>query len=433
MVTSTGGEKTAASIEISEGVRSSVSSVGRERGTTVTIKNLFQSVPARRKFLKLPQTEYRKIVETFFPIALIHPEIHFLFESEGKVVYNLPAVHSASSGALHPQRVKELLPNLEFIELFYDGEGIIVGGFAGHPRHQGPKVGTRYVFVNSRPIWDGGVARSVETGASRFISQGMKIPFLISLNMPYAQIDVNVHPRKQEVRFANPYRVFTAVESAVKRSFQDSLREELLEKEDESVSRLRRGGVVSSFGVSEENEQFMKTTSDGGHRFGRPSRQAVEESLSFSKMILNDSNEAREYDSSNGQSVLDQVPSGNVSESDALDYVSARQFLGRYIVAEAKGALMIVDQHAAAERIRYEKLLCDYAADGVESQALMLPVEFSVSDAEALFVEEIRDVIAAFGYTVLVQGSKISISSVPLVIATGNHEHIFREILQDLQ
>lgn len=432
IVTEKTGDRTASSVEIVNGVRSQVGSASRERGTTVSVRNLFQKIPARQKFLKLPPTEYRKLVELFIPLALVHPEVHFVFESDGKVVYNLPRVDTALTRSLHPQRVKELFPHLVLVDVFYDGEGMIVGGFAGHPKHQSHKVDARYIYVNGRSIWDNGIARAVIAGAARFIPEGMKIPFFITLSIPHGSVDVNVHPRKMEVRFANPYRVYAAVEAAVKRVFQDSLREELMTEGDVSARRLRGTGVTTRMQPGHYSDELLRDTSDKTYRFGRPSRQNVAESLAFSKMLLEDSQQAEPNVRESG--VLLERPA--FAERLAIgisDHISAKQYLKRYLVSEINGALFIVDQHAAAERVRFEKLLHDYASKGVEMQSLMIPVVVTLSDTEALFAAEMKDVLETFGYGWSLSGSHVSITAVPSILLHAEHESLFREILGQLQ
>jgi len=115
------------------------------------------------------------------------------------------------------------------------------------------------------------------------------------------------------------------------------------------------------------------------------------------------------------------------------DHIEARQFLGRYIVAEADGALLLIDQHAAAERIRFETLLEDYETGKIESQTLMIPVECSVAETEALFIEEFKGVFSNLGYEIKVKNDRIFLNAVPLILAQGDQEALFREIVADLQ
>ncbi|MDD3661650.1 MAG: DNA mismatch repair endonuclease MutL, partial [Candidatus Dojkabacteria bacterium] len=387
ILTKTEASSTAQMMVVTGGEIAPVKMASRDTGTTIRVEDLFHAVPARKKFLKQPKTEYRKIIDVFVPLALMHPEIHWTLESDGRIVHTLPSIAGTLGGSLHPQRVFELLPGIEFVEVFYDGEGIVVGGMVGHPSHKAPRVSERYVFVNGRPVWDNGIAKAVMMGSARFIPEGMRVPFLISLNISHDQVDVNVHPRKMEVRFANPYRVYSAVESAVRKAYEDNVRESL---SSEEPHRLRRGGAgedISNEGGREhtlsdsfENRSTTQSFRESTHAISRPvNPHTVEESLSFSKLILSDASQE------GGTGVLPQESSKS-PEIDPDTVVSARQYLNRYVIAQLNDAILIIDQHAAAERIRFEKLLRDYEDRGIESQTLMLPLEIRMSSKELLFV-----------------------------------------------
>lgn len=426
-------------VAIVNGTRERVVPASRDKGTSVSVRNLFKNVPARRSFLKLPTTEYRKLVETFIPHALVYPNVHFIFETEGKIAYNLPAIPQSSCKSLHPQRLKELFPNVSLIELFYDGEGMLVGGYAGHPKHQSSKVDTRYIFVNGRPIWDNGVARSVLVGAERFIVDGMKIPFFVMMTVPHQYVDVNVHPRKSEVRFANPYRVYSAVENAVKKAFQESLRENEFAKEEAAADRLRPySSRAGGFGVSDsEGKHIYRVGADlrGADRSFRArhiSRREIDENLSFTKRVLDDVNRD-EIESEKHMSVLDRAAFSEPMKLETDEYISARQFLNRYIIAEIAENLFIIDQHAAAERIRFEKLQEDYASEGIEKQGLIIPVKIKFSDTEAFFAEEAKELLKTIGYGISVQKDTLTISTVPAILQNGDHASLFRQILGELQ
>lgn len=447
IITATDDKSGARAFIIDGGKKGKIQPASRDRGTTVSVTDLFFNVPARRKFLKTPQTEYRKIVAIFYPIVLIHPDIHFVLESNGKVVKNLPAVTDASSGTLHPQRVHELFPDMELIELFFDGNGITVGGYTAHPLHQKKNPRDRYIFVNGRPIWDSGIVKSVSIGMARFIPDGTKVPFFVSLAVPYDQVDVNVHPQKSEVRFANPYRVYSSVESAVKRAFEDTLGKVHEKHADSELSnRFRQEGVVVSGGSDEDyrGKQIPRTLREDNN-WPHPPRYDVVKSLEFSKMIL-------EEDGEPSQKVHREVVDHDAAYSnneyighdpyDSLDLqkrievdgeIHAKQFLNRYIVAQIEDALFIIDQHAAAERIRFETLLSDYQDKGIEVQSLMIPIAITLAETEALFVEETANIIKDLGFNFTVDGDTVSLLGIPAMLSSGDHEGIFRSILADLQ
>lgn len=288
--------------------------------------------------------------------------------------------------------------------------------------------------MNGRPVWDNGAARSVLVGASRFIVEGMKIPFFISLSIPHQYVDVNVHPRKIEVRFANPYRVYSAIESAVKRAFQDSLREDSTAGDDASAERLRPiSQTPRLFRASAgDRDGDYRISGESHFRAGRSSQREIDDSLSFSKRVLQDFNRDDTY-LENGSTVLEKPAFSDPMKVNVDERISARQYLNRYIVAEVQGNLYIIDQHAAAERIRFEKLKKEYDSQGIDRQGVMIPVCLSLSDTEALFVKEVLFHLESLGYECSVEKNKVTISSVPALLQNADHEKLFMQILSELQ
>jgi DNA mismatch repair protein MutL len=429
------GASKAYEIKVNGGKRHDPEVTSRNRGTTVTIKDLFYNVPARSKFLKTDKTEYRKVLNVFIPIALANPQIHFVLGSDGREVYNLPRVNDVTPGTIHPQRLSEVFKDTEFVELFYDGESITVGGVVAHPKHHKTRTKKRYIFVNGRPVWDNGVAKAVSVGANRFVPHNEKLPFAISINIKPEYVDVNVHPQKSEVRFANPYRVFSAVEKSVKAAFENDLGKDASDLEFE---RFRKEGVRS--GVT-----HSKAKDISNHKVYNS-----DQSLKFSKMILEDSAGAK-YKSKDDKDLSDSQEKLRLREdsnSDALETTADNspnasnqdlltghitQYLNRYIVVGHGKELWIIDQHAAAERIRFEKLIDTYEDKKVESQSLLAPETLNLNEAEAAFVEENKKVLNDLGYEIEIDNSSIKLKSIPALMRGGDHKEIILEIFEELK
>ncbi|MEA3357030.1 MAG: DNA mismatch repair endonuclease MutL, partial [Patescibacteria group bacterium] len=401
---------TAYSISCLGGKLSKISAISRDIGTTVRVKDLFYNIPARRKFLKTPKTEYRHILEVFTPVVLINPDVHFILESAGKSVYNLPAVQDASPKSVHPQRVSDVLKKLDFVNLFYEGNAITIGGMVGHPKHHVSRSTSQYIFVNGRPVWDSGIAKSVSLGASRFIPDGHKVPVVIAIGVPFEQVDVNVHPRKVEVRFANPYRIYSAVEQAVKEAYKKLGK---VSEDDVDFDRFRKSG-----------ESGMFKSSDVGI-IGAGRKYSVKESIDFSKKLIQDSVPIVQKGAFNTD--------GFSQDSTGGSELRARQFLNRYIVVAVNHNLWIIDQHAAAERVRFEKLLKEYDGKGIESQSLLIPIIVDLQKADIAFISENLGVFKYLGYRLGVGKSKVEITEVPAILSDADHQKLFVEIVGHLR
>jgi DNA mismatch repair protein MutL len=392
------GESVGYVIYVEGGHKKQPTKTSRDIGTTVSVENIFYNIPARHKFLKTERTEYRKVLDIFQPITLANPNIHFVLEHNGKEIYNLPSIKDSDRGSVHPQRVSQLIKDTQFLPVFYDGEGITVGGYVAHPKHFSKKVSDQYIFVNGRNIWDNGIAKSVTLGASRFIPDGNRLPFVICINIQPKLVDVNVHPRKLEVRFANPYRVFSAVEDAVRSAFSNLSKSEAV-SEREDVFRLPQ----------EDDHQATTKNMENRVDLFRSGRELdVDESLEFSRMILQDSG-GKPYGDSN---------------------LVVQQFLNRYLVTEKDGDLWIVDQHAAAERIRFEKLLSEYEGKGVESQSLLVPQELKLSQSDKEFIEENRKALKWLGFAF---DEDVKLKSLPNILSGSDPVSLVKGILESLK
>lgn len=416
-----------------------ITQAARDQGTTVTVQNLFSNIPARRKYMKSADTEYRKILQILIPYFIIYPNISFVLEKDGRTLYNLPKIQGISASTLHPGRFSEVVGGefaQDMIDMHYEGEGMKIGGLIAHPSFHQSKVNHMYLFVNGRPVSDRGLIRSVMQGYSRYIPHGEKVPFVLMVDIRPDLVDVNVHPRKEEVRFINPYRVYSAVEETVAAA---------LSKRVQSDYAINSG---ASNGQSEENAyQRLRTMMDrdssanGGQRgdaqnadmsYGTPTldftkrNRSIGDSLSFSENLLRDSS-AIEYNPVGLNEGLNQ-------DLSFEDIVSTFQLFKKYIFVEFPEKLWVVDQHAAAERISFEKLLANYNSEAEsqnqEVQNLLVPEEIQLSEVEALYIKENQEFLASLGFGVKVEGNVVSITSVPVEFHEADLSKMINELLE---
>ncbi len=369
----------------------------RDYGTTISVENLFANIPARSKYLRADTTEYRKILETIIPYFLIYPDIHFTFSSNGRIVYNLPRVGS-KSGELAKARIQSVLKS-EFAEgmlpVSYNGEGIKISGFVAEPRYASNKVQHQYFFLNKRPIYDRGFIKSVSQGFTGFIAEGKKVPFVLSLEINPSLVDVNVHPRKEEVKFMNPYRVYSAVEQAVTAALKMYSKKETSFPSDSYKEETFRDRPKQSKEVNYQKE----------------SRYSVESGLEFSQHLLK-------------PKVLKQKDLSLFKE-ESFDN-PCFQIFNKYIVVEFENELWIVDQHAASERIHYENL-----QDTPETQALLVPAEMDLTEIESSLLEENVDEIKRFGFDLKLKGKKLVVTEIPANLSDSDIVDFFKELLSE--
>ncbi len=386
-----------------------IKSAARESGTVISVKNLFNNIPARRKFLKTAQTEYRRILNILYPYFLIYPNINFVLEKNRKEVMNLKNISNSKEKSLHKDRISEVLKGdfvQRMLKLFFNGAGIKISGFVGHPSDHQKRTSNQYIFVNGRPIWDSGIARAVVQGYERYIPFGEKVPFLISIEINPELIDVNVHPKKEEIRFLNPYRVYASVEEAVKKALVSVTS---YHKENEPKNYLSK---QPSF-VSKEYSNKKSVQRDITFEKNRSS--SVKDSLLFSKEILSEKN-------SEGLSFKQKESLRNETIRNIF------QIFNKYIVIEFENDILwIVDQHAGAERITFEKL-SKVNKNSIEKQQLLVPNEIQFSDEEIEALNDLKQFFKERGFEYDVKDNRIQIKSVPVEFVESDLKLLFDEI-----
>ena len=384
-----------------------VKKVAREAGTAVVVKNLFANIPARRKYLKSAQTEYKKILDILYPYFLIYPNIHFTLIKDEKKVFDLISIPDSKAGSISKERVKNVLKG-EFtdrmLKLFFNGNGVEIQGVTAHPQDHQKTSANQYIFVNSRPIWDSGIAKAVIQGYERYIPFGEKVPFIVNIKINPDQIDVNVHPRKEEIRFLNPFRVYASVTEAVSRAVRTSVSYKI---ESEFKPAAYTSGSVKKKEYTKRDITFSPNQS-----------ASVRDSLLFSKEVLDESSYIKTVTSENIQ----------VDEKEGEGIRNIFQIFNKYIVIEFENDILwIIDQHAAAERINFEKF--KKAKEGnIDKQNLLVPVAIPASENELVIFDELKSIFSDLGFDYKMWKDKIIINSVPVEFVNTDFKKLFDEI-----
>lgn len=371
----------------------------RDVGTTVIVENLFEKIPARLKYLRAESTEYRKILEILIPYFLAYPNIHFIFSHNNKQIHNLPKVKELDT------RVSNVLKGdftKNMLHLFFNGEGMKITGYIARPEHNFNKTIHQYIFINNRPISDKGIVRAVSEGFSRFIPEGKKVPFIINIEMKSSLVDINVHPRKEEVRFINPFRVYTAVEESVKQALKDYSNKET---------------SIDASEAFRDKPREINYKNKASHNIGS--------GLKFSEQLLkNNKVEKHRVDSFSSKDLF----TTEQTDNEQLYYY---QIFNMYIVVQLEKEIWIIDQHAASERIFYEKIDKQFHDNSVEAQNLLIPLDFELSDVEILFLEENKEIFKDFGFDFEIKNNITKISKVPSMLVSTDFGKFFKDLISE--
>ena len=399
-----------------------VSPAAHPPGTNVEVRDLFFNTPARRKFLRTEATEYKRIDETIRRLALSRFDVGF------HVTHNQRSVHRfepAVSEAERRRRVSQVcgpafIDNSVSIDM--EASGLRLWGWVSLPTFSRSQADLQHFYVNGRAIRDKLVTHAIKQAYRDVLYHGRHPAFVLYLELDPALVDVNVHPTKHEVRFRDSRLVHDFLFSALHRSLADVRPEDRLEvaSAEEALSTVDRTWPQASSGMEHPHQASMRYASGGGDTAGRhfPTRDQVHTQL----------NAIAEF-----RSTLQEFPALPENDEDIppLGYAIA-QLHGIYVLAQNAHGLVVVDMHAAHERITYEHMKTAMSDAGIRSQPLLVPVAVAVSESEADCAEENAAELGKLGLVLERIGPEsLSIRQVPVILKSSDAEQLVRDVLSD--
>lgn len=403
-------------VTVNAGGISDVGDFARRRGTTVEVRNLFYNAPVRARFLKSVSAETRAVNEVVTALALANPHVAFVLSSDGRVLLDLPGAEDASSRIA---QVWGLEHAGTLIPASGEDDGLRVAGLVQRPDMARPGVRRSHLFVNGRPFRSPALVRAVERGYRTTIPQGVRPWLFLYLQMPGEQVDVNVHPAKSEVRFRHQNQVEALVENAVRTALDD---------EASSATFDRPLGAPP-----------MVVREVGTGQGSAPPPSPVDSQMALFVPGPNEVDHAEADPGSVADGGGDAASSpGSLRRAQPLPEPGARrprlwQVLDTYVFAETRDGVLIVDQHAAHERILFQRLMDGFEAGGQESQRLLFPLTLKLTAPEVAMVEDLGGLLARAGFEVEgFGGDTVIVHAVPNPHRYFDAERAFREMIQEL-
>ncbi|MEK9892203.1 MAG: DNA mismatch repair endonuclease MutL, partial [Pseudomonadales bacterium] len=415
-----------------ESMQSELSPAAHPRGTTVDVEDLFYNTPARRKFLRTEKTELARIEDIVRKISLSHPKVQLSLTHQGKVVRQYAAAMSMNEREL---RVKQAL-GPAFIEaaMYFEEErgGMRLSGWVATPRYSRSQADQQYFFVNGRSIRDKVLSHAVRQGYQDVLHYGRHPAYVIFFELDPRHVDVNVHPTKHEVRFRESRGVHDFIFSTIHQVLAKSQAGgEFARAADDAFQMDGRDAPSWTGGAS----QRSLSLSGAG-----PSAANIASALQFLELAKPNQNPAFEADGQVAQ-IDDEAPSwlAQPSVAGAEDHgipplgYAIGQLLGIYVLAQNAAGLIVVDMHAAHERITYEQMKQQMDRMGVTRQPLLVPVSVSLSTREVAALEAHRDDLSMRGLVFEIASEEsIIIRSVPALIQRDQAEQLVRDVAADL-
>ncbi|MBW6514988.1 MAG: DNA mismatch repair endonuclease MutL [Candidatus Cloacimonetes bacterium] len=432
MITKDEESETATKIEAEFGKIRNVSKVPANRGTEVTVQRLFDNLPARKSFLKSEQVELKHITDYMHYQALTFPDIQIRLISNGQEKLNYPAVKDQT------QRLSAVLGSgfykQDFVKISAKSDQVEINGYiAGLEESKGTYDDYRYIFINGRFIRDRIVIHSIRAAYEPFIKkyriyqQGKTPPYILFLNIDPELIDFNVHPAKLEVRFRDPHLVHSYLKSTI---------------------------IQALLGYQESKFKIAKEKFDLTYQGGSPSilekqmlaKKANKKELRQMNVILNELYQPDIFksDASEGGTTVNIAPLEQRAIPADLylppeeEVVNPWQLHNSYILVQSEDGLIMIDQHAAHERIIYEKVFHRMCGVPAESQKMLFPIVVDIPPilrpTVSIMLEENPELFNMVGFSLKTfSGDSVVIDEIPVELGNWDGGEVFIEILSQLQ
>ena len=410
-ILSSNGNGEGAELPILNGAPGEVQPAADIGGTEITIRNLFYNTPARKKFLKTPRTELRKIVDVVRCYGLAFPDVEFRLVADDRDIFHVHAepLEERIDNLLDPTYSRNLLP------LNIAKGDIALSGFVGNLNLVRSRPGEQYLFLNRRFIKDRLMNRAVYNAYESLIKRGEYPFFVINLLIPGDQVDVNVHPMKTEVRFKDEWRLFHVLKSEVTDALSSVL------------------DTIPGFDTSYQNGEINRGN-DNFNPYSTALRETIPTDPNQNTLEFNSSDNLSpsKGDILRARDYVTKLAETPVNNQQSIATENIWQIHKKYIVSEVNSGLVIIDQHVAHERILYEDALKAFESTSMASQTLLFPetLEFSPDDFDALF--DVLPYLEKIGFKIKKQDNlSIKIDAIPSEMAIGNEREVIREILDN--
>ena len=384
------------------------------RGTSVEVRDLFFNTPARRKFLRTEGTEYNRIDDSIKKLALSRMDIAFSLRHNQRAQINL---HPANTQLEQEKRVADICGPAFMQQALYvdnDRTGIRLWGWMGLPTFSRSQADLQHFFVNGRCIRDKVVSHAIRQAYQDVLYHGRHPAYVLFLEIEPADVDVNVHPTKHEVRFRDSRSIHGFVYGTLNKALSQDRPQDHLQEGEMATGQLQ-SSQQTEWQPNQSTLQFPsgKGQSQNASSYA-PSQGTVSTPMSAYQSLYNT-----------------QMPEEQ-GDIPPMGFAIA-QLKGIYILAENAQGMIIVDMHAAHERITYESMKTAFDNQGLVSQPLLVPESLSVSEREAEITDKSSEIFSQLGFTVeRAAAESIIVREIPAILRGSEVEGLLRDVISDL-
>ncbi|RTL58398.1 MAG: DNA mismatch repair endonuclease MutL [Sphingobacteriales bacterium] len=420
-------------LEIENSVVKKQEPIAANNGTSIAMKNVFFNVPARRNFLKSNAAEMRHIVDEFTRIALAFPEILFTLTSNGQEVFHL------DKGTLK-QRIVQIMGNnynAKLVSVQEHTDYMNIYGFVGKPDTAKKTRGDQYFFVNNRFIKSAYLNHALMSAYDEMIGKDAFPMYVLFIDLDPSQIDINVHPTKQEIKFEDEKIVYAFVQAAVKHALaQFSITPTLDFDLDPTIQNLdavskpfteeRKSAAASSslYQTFTQKNQAHKIESKSDLKHWRDLYQIAENKSAVDSVQLAGSGKPEEY-------VIETVVSPKQSLFTIADEYKPVQLLNTYIIVQTNRSFLLINQQAAHERVLYERFMITAKGKTIASQKSLFPATLQLSSQDAVMLSDLIGDLNQLGYLIEPFGNNaFVIQGTPADVEQGNEKAAIENLLE---
>jgi len=392
-------------IEITNGEISSIKPAPGIKGTQITVRNLFYNTPARRKFLKSARVEMRHIIQMVRRFAMAFPEVKFKLTSDNKELYDFQneSLKERIAATFDPTYGNNLLP------VGFQKGNYHITGFVGTLNLVRSRPGEQFLYLNNRFIQDRLLNSAIYGAYQSLVNRGEYPFFVLNIDLPNDQVDVNVHPMKIQVRFKDEWRVHHVLKSAV----------------TEAISSLLE--TIPDFEKPYYEEPKFYTPSKASTL--NPNQDTIDFRVSHERREQSIDNQGLERAKTYVSQLAEVQPS-----KKGLDTDNFWQIHSKFILAQISSGLVIIDQHVAHERILFEEAMESFKQNEMSSQTLLFPEEMKFAPDEFSVLLEILPYLEKIGFRMKQAGEDtVLIESIPSEMTWGREKEVIRDIIDNFE
>lgn len=406
--------------------------VATPKGTSISVKNLFFNIPARRNFLKSNQVELRHITDEFHRVAMVHPSIEFHFYNNGAEIFNLPSTK-------HRQRIVHIFGSKmehRLVPVNEETDVVKVSGFICKPEFAKKSRGEQFFFANNRFIKSPYLHHAVVAAFEGLIKSDTYPGYFLFLDVDPSSIDINIHPTKTEVKFDDENTLYAILRSTIKHSLGQFNVAPVLDFDhdpnlDTPYSYKEKGAVLPKVTVDSTFNPFEEKTPSKGTGRGNFHKQSTKGWEDLYEGLGNQ-NDNQEFSSVVIESESEEQGTLYSGEGIEDHLASTFQLRRKYVVSTVKSGMLVIHQNRAHERVLFEKFLGEITVKEGVSQQLLFPLELTFNKQELAVLKEIKESLTNIGFAFQsLEEETVKVTGVPMMVPESGIGTVLDRLIAD--